>query len=90
MTVESVRGVLIVDDRRTGRIERSDGTFWAILDEHFLDALLGQVPCYVGGEHAYWDEIELRGELDSTGTRLMRVLWARIMRDGDAFELGPH
>lgn len=60
-----------------------------VSDETFIERLLGDVPCYLGGNYLYHDSVRLVGFLslvkDSNSAAISKVESGLISRDGDEF-----
>jgi hypothetical protein len=82
LTVEGERAYLVLDPGDS-KIEV------AIRDIGFVDRLLGNVPCYVGGRYLYRDTASLQGTLTVEGSSqiaLRDVISVRITREDEEFE----
>lgn len=85
-----VRGVVFVRDDKALLFssDADKGPFLEIVDKNFIDRLLDNVPCYVGGEFLYRDRVTIIGHLHvgESEVTLGEVSGGRLERGGEVFE----
>ncbi len=82
-----VKGRLVLSDEESF-VEMKDSSgniiFLKVVDRVFLEELIKQIPCYLGGAYLYDDDVEFYVERE--GEYITKIYSGKIVRDNDVFD----